>query len=94
MAALCLPSYKHMAPPERVGVTPASQTARPVEDDAAAWPVFVFVRSHDSAQGGIDRFVAAPVISARATRFECPLSNDAYSSAPFLSLVCSKDTNK
>ena len=35
--------------------------ARPVEDDASARPVFVFVGSHDGAQGGLRRPVAAPV---------------------------------
>src|ERR1700730_11503944 len=37
------------------------QIARPVEDDAAARPVFVFVRPHEGAQGAIDSFVAAPM---------------------------------
>ena len=37
------------------------QIARPVEDDAATRPVFVFVGPHDGAQGGIDSPVAAPV---------------------------------
>ena len=37
------------------------QIARPVEDDASARPVFVFVRPRNAAQGGIDRPVAAPV---------------------------------
>ena len=37
------------------------EIARPVEDDASARPVFVFAGSHDGAQGGIDRPVAASV---------------------------------
>jgi hypothetical protein len=35
--------------------------SRAVEDDAAARPVFVFVRPHNGAQGGIDSPIAAPV---------------------------------
>jgi hypothetical protein len=35
------------------------QIARPVEDDAAARPVFVFRLLHDGAQGGIDSLVTA-----------------------------------
>ena len=37
------------------------QIAHPVEDDAAARPVLVFVRPHYGAQGAIDSPVAAPV---------------------------------
>jgi hypothetical protein len=37
------------------------QIARPVEDDASARPVFVFVRPHQVAQGGIHCPVAAPL---------------------------------
>jgi hypothetical protein len=37
------------------------QGARPVEDNAAARPVFVFVGLHQGAQGGIHNLVAAPV---------------------------------
>jgi hypothetical protein len=37
------------------------QIARPVEDDASAWPVFVFVRLHQGTQGGLHSPVAAPV---------------------------------
>jgi hypothetical protein len=38
------------------------QIARPVKDDAAARPVFVFVRPHQGAQDVIHSPVAAPVI--------------------------------
>jgi hypothetical protein len=37
------------------------QIARPVEDDASARPVFVFVGPRNAAQGGIGGPVAAPV---------------------------------
>ncbi len=37
------------------------QIARPVEDDASARPVFVFVRPRQGAQGGLQSPVAAPV---------------------------------
>jgi hypothetical protein len=36
------------------------QIARPVEDDASARPVLIFVRPHKGTQGGIDSPVAAP----------------------------------
>jgi hypothetical protein len=37
------------------------QIARPVEDDAAPRPVFVFVGSHDGAQGAIHSPVTTPL---------------------------------
>ena len=36
------------------------QIARPIEDDAPARPVFVFVRPHQGAQGGIIPVPRAP----------------------------------